>query len=285
MQVINTYTLINNFKTCAVVIEICLQKLVQTHNTPECKLTRCSHLSLVTILTGKTVNMEKTVAVNNVNSCCTVTDELLTDHREEESVKQYKNCKEGPQKIGRIKDCIEKIVLQVILISIMDTMLTDLVAVLSIIAKTMFLLILKAFYTMVAIPARSASNYFENERVLIIGGCSELGKEIALQLARYNINRITLWDTNVEQLKEVTSEIQQLKSSSKIFTYALPSISKESVQDTINKMKLEAGDVSVLVNAIDNNTNANEKILTAETNSLLNIVQQELTMYTLVRCH
>jgi len=232
----------------------------------------------------RTVNMEKTVAVNDAKSCCSVTDESLNDPTEE-PVQQYKNCKERLpllKKIGTIKDYIERTVLKVVLIKIMYTILTDLVAVLSIIAKTMLLLILRAFYTMVTVPSRTANNYFENERVLIIGGSSELGKEIALQLARYNINRITLWDTDMEQLKEVESEIQQVKSSSKIFTYVLPCLSKESVQDTITKMKLEAGDVSVLVNALDDNTNTNEKILTAETNSLLNIVQQELTMYTLV---
>lgn len=222
--------------------------------------------------------MEKTVVARDSKSNCTV-EGIPVNNPEIGATYQEKL-----QKIIAIKEFIERIILQVLLKSMMFEILIDLAAVLSIIAKTTFWLILRTFYAMIAVPTKSASNYFENERVLIIGGSSEVGKEIALQLARYNINRITLWDTDAEQLKEIANEIEQLKSSSKIFTYTLPCVSKESVQDTITKMKLEAGDVSMLVNAIDMDANTNDKILTAETNSLLNIIQQELTMYTLVRC-
>ena len=230
--------------------------------------------------------MEKTVDASDVKSSSSSTVEGEFLDNPETEVTQEKICKEKVpllKKIIALKDFIERILLQVLLKSVLHAMLTDLVAVLSIIAKTTFWVLFKALYTMIAVPAKSTRNYFENERVLVIGGSSEIGKEIALQLARYNINRITLWDTDAEQLKEVADEIKQLKSSSKVFTYTLPCFSKESVQDTITEMKLEAGDVSVLVNAIDITTNTNEKILTAETNSLLNTIQQELVMYTLVR--
>lgn len=232
--------------------------------------------------------MEKTVDASEVvKSSSSSVEGELGDNPETE-VTQEIICKEKRpllKKTIAIKGFIERILLQVLLKGVLYAMLTDLVAVLSIITKTTFWVIFKMFYNMIAVPAKSARNYFENERVLIIGGSSEIGKEIALQLAQYNINRITLWDTDKERLKEIADEINQLKSGTKIFTYTLPCFSKESVQDTITKMKLEAGDVSVLVNAIDVNNNTNEKILTAETNSLLNIVQQELTMYTLVRCY
>ena len=189
-------------------------------------------------------------------------------------------------KIIAIKDCIEKIILQVMLQTVILPVLTDMVAVLSITAKAIFCLILKTFYMMIVVPTKSASTYLENERVLIISGASEVGKEIALELARYNVNRITLWDTGGEQLNEIANEIKQLKSRSKIFTYTLPSLSKESVQDTITKMKFEAGNVSVLMVTTDINTDTtDETMLTVETNALLNIIQQELTMYTLVRCY
>ena len=230
--------------------------------------------------------MEKTVDASDVKSSSSSTVEGESLDNPETEVTQEKICKEKVpllKKIIALKDFTERILLQVLLKSVLHAMLTDLVAVLSIIAKTTFWVLFKALYTMIAVPAKSTRNYFENERVLVIGGSSEIGKEIALQLARYNINRITLWDTDAEQLKEVADEIKQLKSSSKVFTYTLPCFSKESVQDTITEMKLEAGDVSVLVNAIDITTNTNEKILTAETNSLLNTIQQELVMYTLVR--
>ena len=227
--------------------------------------------------------MEQTVDASDVKCSSSVEGELL-DNPETEEIQNI-NCEERVpllKKIIAITDFIERI-LQVLLKSVLYAMLTDLVAVLCIIAKTTFWVVLKMFYAMIAVPAKSSRNYFENERVLVIGGSSEIGKEIALQLARYNINRITLWDTDTERLKEVADEIKQLKSISKVFTYTLPCFSKESVQDTITRMKFEAGDVSVLVNAIDIDTNTNEKILTAETNSLLNIIQQELTMYTMVR--
>ena len=229
--------------------------------------------------------MEKTVDASEVKGSSSNVEGELLDNPETEAT-QEQDCKgKGPllKKIVVIKDFIERIVLQVLLKGVLHAMLTDLVAVLSIIAKTTFWVIFKMFYSMIAVPEKSARNYFENERVLIIGGSSEIGREIALQLAQYNINRITLWDTDEEQLKEIADEIKQLKSGSKVFTYTVPYFNKESVQDTITKMKLEAGDVSVLVNAIDIKNNTNEKILTAETNSLLNIVQQELTMYALVR--
>ena len=231
--------------------------------------------------------MEKTVDASEVKSSSSNVEGELHDNPETEAT-QEQDCKEkGPllKKIIALKDHIGRIVLQVLLKGVLHAMLTDLVAVLGIIAKTTFWVILKMFYSMIAVPEKSARNYFENERVLIIGGSSEIGREIALQLAQYNINRITLWDTDEEQLEEIADEIKQLKSGSKVFTYTVPYFSKESVQDTITKMKLEAGDVSVLVNAIDINNNTSEKILTAETNSLLNIVQQELTMYALVRCY
>lgn len=227
--------------------------------------------------------MENTVVESEAKSSCSVEDDSV-NNLDTETAEQEDYREQLPllQKITAIKDFIERIIFQVLFRSIMFEILSDLVAVLSIIAKTIFWVILRTFYAMISVPAKSAGNYFENERVLIIGGCSEIGKEIALQLAGLNINTITLWDTNAEQLEEIANEIKELQSSSKIFTYTLPCLSKESVQDTITKMKLEAGHVSVLVNAIDIDTNTNNKILTAETSSLLNVLQQELMMYTLV---
>ena len=226
--------------------------------------------------------MERTVDVDDTRSSCSVEGELLDYPETKES--QQTDCKERApilRKIIAIKDSV----VQVLLKSVMYAMLTDLVVVLSIIVKTTFWVIVKAFFTMIAVPAKSTRNYFENERALIMGATSEVGRETALKLARYGINRIILWDTNAEQLKEVVEKIKDVKSNTtKIFTYTIPSFNKESIEDTITKMKLEAGDVSLLVNAIDSNSNINEKILTADTNSLLNIIQQELTMYTLVRC-
>lgn len=225
------------------------------------------------------VNMEKTVAACETESTCNVEGEL----EDTRVAIEDKDCCKEEIVINKIKDYTERVLLQRIIRSIMFAVLTDIVAVVSIIARTTFWLILKTFYTMIAVPTRSANNYLENERALIIGGSSEVGKEIALQLARCNTNRITLWDTDTERLTEVANEINNLKSNSKVFTYTLPSLSKDSVEDTITKMKLEAGDVSVLVNVWDSNADTNENILTAETDSLLNTVQQELTMYTLVR--
>ena len=227
--------------------------------------------------------MDSTVVESEAKSSCSAEDDSVNNPDTETTVQE--DCKERLpllQKITTIKDFTERIIFQVLLKSVMFEILTDLVAVLSIIAKTVFWLFLRTFYAMISVPAKSGANYFENERVLIIGGCSEIGKEIALQLARLNINCIVLWDTKAEKLEEVTNEIKELQSSSKIFIYALPCLSKEFVQDTITKMKLEAGHVSVLVNAIDIETNTNDKILTAETSSLLNVLQQELMMYTLV---
>ena len=227
--------------------------------------------------------MDNTIVGSEAKSSCSVEDDSV-NNPDTEAIEQENYKQQLPllQKITAIKDFIERTIFQVLLRSVMFEILTDLVAVLSIIAKTTFWLILRALYAMIPVPDKSAGNYFENERVLIIGGCSEIGKQIALLLAELNVNCITLWDTNAEQLEEVTNEIKELNSNSKIFTYTLPCLSKESVQDTITKMKIEAGDISVLVNAIDIDTNANGKILTAETNSLLNIIQQELTLYTLV---
>lgn len=220
--------------------------------------------------------MEKMVATNNA-------DEMLDDYTAEEI--QPKSYEEKLPVLRSTVGIKGFIMFQVILIDVVQSVLTDLVVVLSVLAKTMLLLILRAFYAMIPVPAKSPNTYYENERVLIIGGTNELGKEIALQLARFNVNRITLWDTNTEQLNVVTDEIKQLNSSSTIFTYTLPSLNKESVLDTITKMKFEAGDISLLVNAIDNNNiDINEKILTTETDSLLNIIQQELMVHTMVRC-
>ena len=231
--------------------------------------------------------MERTVHTDDTISSCSVEGELLDYPETQES--QQTSCKERTpilRKYIAIKESVERIVVQVLLKSVMHAMLTDLVVVLSIIAKTTFWVIVKAFYTLITVPEKSTRNYFENERALIMGGTSEVGRETALKLARYGINRITLWDTDAERLKEVVEEIKDVKSNTtKVFTYTIPCFNKESIQDTITKMKLEAGDVSLLVNAIDSNSNINEKILTADTNSLLNIIQQELTMYTLVRCH
>jgi len=163
----------------------------------------------------------------------------------------------------------------------MYTAVIDLLAILSIIVKTLVLLIFEKCYGMMKKPTKTKPNYFTNERVLIIGGGRGIGKEVALQLASRNTKRITIWDTDEIRLSKVTKEIKQLRGTSEVFCYVLPDLSKESIQDTIGKMKLESGDVSVLVNAIDN-TDIKDKIITADMSCLLEVVQQELTVYTLV---
>lgn len=163
----------------------------------------------------------------------------------------------------------------------MYTAVTDLLAILSIIVKTLVLFIFKRCYGVVKKPVKAKPNYFANERVLVIGGGRGIGKEVALQLASRNTKRITIWDTDETRLKIAIKEIRQVNGTSEVFSYVLPDLNKESIQDTIGKMKLESGDVSVLVNAIDN-TDIKDKIITADMGSLLEVVQQELTVYTLV---
>jgi all-trans-retinol dehydrogenase (NAD+) len=84
-----------------------------------------------------------------------------------------------------------------------------------------------------------------NQRVLITGGGSGIGRQMALNFAKEG-SRIVLWDINEEAVSRVAEEIEP--AGVDVWKYVCNVADRETVYQTAEQVKKDVGNVDVLVN-------------------------------------
>ncbi len=86
---------------------------------------------------------------------------------------------------------------------------------------------------------------FKNKNVLITGGASGIGKEMAILIAREG-GRIVIWDINRESMQEVVSEIKKAGGAATFYQCDLSL--RENIHETASMVKQEHETVDILIN-------------------------------------
>jgi all-trans-retinol dehydrogenase (NAD+) len=86
---------------------------------------------------------------------------------------------------------------------------------------------------------------FKGKNVLITGAASGIGRLMALVIAKEGGN-LVLWDIHNENLKRLKEEITALNGNS--YTYICDVSNKQTVFDTADRVKKEAGEIDILIN-------------------------------------
>lgn len=95
------------------------------------------------------------------------------------------------------------------------------------------------------IPRRYRAKSIKGEIALVTGGASGIGKLIAIKLAKLGAH-VVIWDINKNGLAETAAEIKQVNGISHV--YCCDITDKEEVYRTAKAVKIEIGNVSLLVN-------------------------------------
>ncbi|MBC8277810.1 MAG: SDR family oxidoreductase [FCB group bacterium] len=83
----------------------------------------------------------------------------------------------------------------------------------------------------------------KNKTVLITGAASGIGRQLALMMLERKAT-VVAWDVDAERL----DNLKQDSGSDKLFTYQVDLTDRDSIYDTAEKVKAEAGLVDVLIN-------------------------------------
>lgn len=94
-------------------------------------------------------------------------------------------------------------------------------------------------------PTRCRKKNISNEKVLITGAGSGLGRALALEFARKG-STIIMWDTNEDMLAEIADKVSDLNVPVHIF--ACNVADRREVYETAAKVKSVVGKVDILVN-------------------------------------
>ena len=98
-------------------------------------------------------------------------------------------------------------------------------------------------------PFKRKVNYhdFGSDICLITGAAQGLGRLLALELARRQ-TVLVLWDIQQEKLQEVVDEIYRETKCTDVHWYMCDCSSREDINRMADKVKVEVGDVTVLIN-------------------------------------
>jgi len=122
--------------------------------------------------------------------------------------------------------------------------------ILKIILEIVIGLVLLIYYILEGIvkailPGSFFAKDVKGEKVLITGAGSGLGQLMAKKFGDLGCI-LVLWDVNEKGLKETQALCEQ--GGAKCFTYSIDLCNREKVYETADKVKLEVGDIDILIN-------------------------------------
>lgn len=86
----------------------------------------------------------------------------------------------------------------------------------------------------------------ESDVILITGGGMGLGKAVAEHFIQFGAKKIVLWDINSQALSQTKRELETL--GARVWTYEVDVTDRKKVYAVADKVKVEAGQVTYLVN-------------------------------------
>jgi all-trans-retinol dehydrogenase (NAD+) len=95
------------------------------------------------------------------------------------------------------------------------------------------------------IPSNACHKNVKGQKVLITGSGSGLGRLMALRFAALG-SELVLWDINAEGNEETAKHVRA--HGAKVACYTVDLSDREKIYETANKVKVEVGDVDILIN-------------------------------------
>jgi len=114
----------------------------------------------------------------------------------------------------------------------------------SMISRTFILLF--TLYVLKRIHAKLTRKSVKGQVVLITGGASGIGRQMAIRFSRLGAT-LVLWDLNTEGLQKVAKEITS-ETGNAVHTYTVDIINREKVYEMAEQVKSRVGKVDILIN-------------------------------------